>query len=255
MQKKVILAALLLALTMACGCGGMRVGAPSGFIPATPTSPSWSGAPQFGQTNLYTVSAVALSAKEDAFYAAMGRTGLIRRYTFDKSSMQITQADQEVQAGVSVGALVLSPEEDRLYLGVENKLAEYELPSLKKLRTMDLSCKWVRAMALTPDGKELVVAGKDGNLLARVDRASLKVLNTADLDAVPYEVAVSPDGKQVAVGLSGKKGDQEFDKVSFFSLPGLEPGRTLELPGLVEAVEFSPQGGKLLVSGAGFITL
>ena len=119
----------------------------------------------------------------------------------------------------------------------------------------------------TPDGKKYVILGLKGEASVW-DVAAKKVVRTFDLDNSGWSLAVSPDGKTLAVpwmpksaadAAPGRDPDpQDFPqpRVTLFDLVGTAPPRTLIAPhGFTGGVAFSPDGKTLAFGTSGGVRL
>ena len=115
----------------------------------------------------------------------------------------------------------------------------------------------LRAVAITPDGREALVGGWTGvswsgqGQLYRVDLHTGRLLQTVrGLPSIVESLSVSPDGLRVAVGLGGQAGLRLLD---------LKTGATLHTDaaygGAVHFTDFAPDGSLASTSGDGCLRL
>lgn len=150
--------------------------------------------------------------------------------------------------------------------GYDGKLIWWDIDKKTQTRSLDAHKKWIRNLAVTPDGKTIVSVADD--MVARVwDAASGKLrhelLGHAEktphhYPSMLYAVAISADGKYVATG----------DKVGLINVWELASGKkaaSMEAPvmytwdpvqrrhsiGGIRSLAFSPDGVHLAVGGMG----
>lgn len=96
----------------------------------------------------------------------------------------------------------------------------------------------VRAVALSPDGRSMIV-GDDQNQLTSWDLALGKQLGRTVLAAPPQSLQISPDGRFLLVGVENK-----------FVVYGTADGNDLgHLPDEYHVAAFLPHGGRLVAAG------
>jgi len=98
------------------------------------------------------------------------------------------------------------------------------------------------ALAVTPDGKDLLVANKGDDTVSSVDVASGKVVKTATVGLEPDAVAVTPNG---ALALVANFGD---NTVTPLALPSLRIEPAIAVGRQPVAIAVSPTGTLALVS-------
>ena len=98
------------------------------------------------------------------------------------------------------------------------------------------------ALAVTPDGKDLLVANKGVDQLTEVDVASGTVVKKITVGLEPDAVAVTPDGK---LALVANFGDNTVTPVS---LPSLQAGRPIPVGRQPVAIAVAPNGSTALVA-------
>src|SRR5262249_33124142 len=98
--------------------------------------------------------------------------------------------------------------------------------------------------AISPDGKRLYAVNVLGQALYAVDTDSGQTVQSSDLPAEPYTVAVSPDGKTVFVSLWGGA------KVLFFDSMSLQKTAEVSVGEHPNAMAVSSDGARLFVACA-----
>lgn len=119
----------------------------------------------------------------------------------------------------------------------------------KLLRVLKGHTAGLRQVRFSPDGKHVVTAAEDRT--ARIwETATGKLLETIKTDQRGYSVAISPDGKRLAVGTGDWK-TRADGSVTLYAFPS---GRRIkELPGAkgaIWALAFLPEGRRLAVANA-----
>ena len=98
------------------------------------------------------------------------------------------------------------------------------------------------ALAVTPDGKDLLVANKGVDTLSEVDVASGDVVDQVTVGLEPDAVAVTPNG---SLALVANFGDNTVTPVS---LPSFRPGHPIAVGHQPVAIAVSPSGTTALVA-------
>jgi WD40 repeat protein len=153
--------------------------------------------------------------------------------------------------------------------GYDGKLIWWNVDSHSTVREVPAHSKWIRRVAVTPDGSILVSVADDmvcrlwdisSGRLIRELRAHAE-LTPSHFPSMLYAVAVSPDGRRLATG----------DKVGHIAIWDVDSGQmlaTLEAPELytwdpvqrrhsiggIRSLAFSPDGKFLAAGGSGKIS-
>jgi WD40 repeat protein len=153
--------------------------------------------------------------------------------------------------------------------GYDGRLIWWNADSRSMVRVVPAHAKWIRRVAITPDGSTVVSVADDmvcrlwdltsGRLIRELHGHA--ELTPAHFPSMLFAVAVSPDGRRLATG----------DKVGHIVVWDLESGRalvTLEAPELytwdpvqrrhsiggIRSLAFSPDGKALAAGGSGKIS-
>jgi WD40 repeat protein len=212
-----------------------------------------------------TLYALALDEARRRLYGAGSDGGL---YVIDLKAEKLDTATRKATLHDNyVSSLVLR--DDELISGGYDGRIVWSDAEGKRVRAVTAHDGWVRKLALTPDGKQVVSVGDD--MLVRVhDAASGKL--TASLPgherltpegylSALYAVAVSPDGKHAASGdragfvrlwdLAAGKAVASFRAKELYTFDAVKRARAI---GGVRGLAFSPDGQTLAVSGIGPVT-
>jgi WD40 repeat protein len=153
--------------------------------------------------------------------------------------------------------------------GYDGRLIWWNVDSRSMVRAVPAHSKWIRRVAVTPDGSAVVSVADDmvcrlwdlsSGRLIRELRGHAE-LTPAHFPSMLFAVAISPDGRRLATG----------DKVGHIVVWDLESGRslaTLEAPELytwdpvqrrhsiggIRSLAFSPDGNTLAAGGSGKIS-
>jgi WD40 repeat protein len=153
--------------------------------------------------------------------------------------------------------------------GYDGRLIWWNVDSRSMVRAVPAHSKWIRRVAVTPDGSAVVSVADDmvcrlwdlstGRLIREL-RGHAE-LTPAHFPSMLFAVAISPDGRRLATG----------DKIGHIVVWDLESGRslaTLEAPELytwdpvqrrhsiggIRSLAFSPDGNTLAAGGSGKIS-
>jgi WD40 repeat protein len=211
-----------------------------------------------------TLYALALDEPHHRLYGAGSDGGL---YVIDLKAEKLTTTRKATLHDNYVSSLALRDDE-LISGGFDGRIVWSDLEG-KRVRAVTAHDGWVRKLALTPDGKQVVSVGDD--MLVRIHDAATGKFATAlagherltpegYLSAL-YAVAVSPDGKHAASGdragfvrvwdLAAGKAVASFRSKEFYTFDGVKRARAI---GGVRGLAFSPDGLSLAVSGIGPVT-
>ncbi len=106
-------------------------------------------------------------------------------------------------------------------------------------------------LALSPDGRTLVVADQASNRLVFVDAQSRQVLGSVEVGKDPGAMAILPDGSKVFVA------DTEENRISAVDIPSRQVLAHLELAARPTELALKPDGGELFVlcGGSALVTI
>ncbi|MBI3862253.1 MAG: PQQ-binding-like beta-propeller repeat protein [Planctomycetia bacterium] len=109
---------------------------------------------------------------------------------------------------------------------------------------------WILKVAMTPDGRRLVTAGRDGT--ARIwDAATGKELHClTDLDSI-NGIAISPNGKVLATAAGLVRSPQMTAQLTLWDLEAGVVQRTNQGTHFRSSVAFSPDGTRIAAAGMG----
>jgi RNA polymerase sigma factor (sigma-70 family) len=149
--------------------------------------------------------------------------------------------------GVRVHSLAFAPDGKVLALGTQDGsvlLWPSDQAVDAKEKQLSVEKAAVDAVAFTPDGKRLVTAG-DGNVRIWDVASGKQVTESVDWSRGKRDIAVSPDGKIVAIARA--------NSVQLFEIANATPGFAIDLEALkggegthdVASVAFSPNGKEL----------
>lgn len=139
-------------------------------------------------------------------------------------------AETEIEKGIGVG-IAWAPTGDVVATGNEGKLTLLEVPTLRTIRSIDISSPEFYNVAFSPDGTVLVVV--DGAVTIGFDAETSKVLFT--LEGYGNTTAISPDGRWIAS--SGYEG-----RCALFHLGSEKPTWKKQFPqsAWTTSISFSP---------------
>ena len=187
------------------------------------------------------VSAIAMS-EDGTLIATANRDGRLRLSRLSAGPREVRLLPPEGFKGGT--AIAFSPAPRQVAVGdAAGHIALWDLVRQKPVQDMDLLQGPVSALAYSPDGRFLAVAGREekGFLfdLKTADRVNLE----GHTDVV-RAVAFSPDGLAVATGSAD-------GSVRLFAAPAGTPGRVLSANGMgpVNTVVFSPDGKQIAAAG------
>src|SRR5262249_8536041 len=212
-----------------------------------------------------TLYALALDEARHRLYGA-GSDGAL--YVIDLKAEKLNTTTRKATLHDNyVSSLTLR--DDELISGGFDGRIVWSDAEVKRVRAVAAHGGWVRKLALTPDGKQVVSVGDD--MLVRIHEAATGKL-TASLAgherltpegylSALYAVAVSPDGKHAASGdragfvrvwdLAAGKAVASFRSKEFYTFDAVKRARAI---GGVRGLAFSPDGLSLAVSGIGPVT-
>jgi WD40 repeat protein len=105
-----------------------------------------------------------------------------------------------LEAGEGVYSLSFAPAGDRLSCGAEDGgVRVWELKTGKLRTCAELHAGAVYQVSFSADGRRIVSAGLDGQVLIR-DAASAAVLHTHRFPGKALCAAIAPDGRQIGTG-------------------------------------------------------
>jgi YVTN family beta-propeller protein len=124
----------------------------------------------------------------------------------------------------------------------EGTVAEIDARSYQVLRRLPTGGEQPAGLALTPDGKTLVVANSFSGTVALVDLAGGAVRAHVALPGMPYGVAVSPDGGRAYVTVS------QLDEVAVLDLPSGKVSARIGVGRRPRALDLKADGKTLVVA-------
>jgi YVTN family beta-propeller protein len=150
-----------------------------------------------------------------------------------------------MKAALETEGVEFSP--DRLSMIVanegENTIAVYELATLRKVKTIDVSPfgDRPRGVKLSPDGKSYVVTLENSNNFLLMD-AGFNVVKTVPTAKGPYGVAFDPEGRQIWIAAARGRELQVFDATSLAPVASIPVGKRCW------HFSFTPDGRKVLLA-------
>jgi RNA polymerase sigma factor (sigma-70 family) len=158
--------------------------------------------------------------------------------------------------GMRVHSLAFAPDGKVLALGTQDgSVLLWPSDQLQDAKERQLSVEKsaVDAVAFTPDGKRLVTSG-DGNVRIWDVATGKQIIETVDWSRGKRDIAVSPDGKFVAIGRP--------NSVQLFSIVDAKPGLDIDMDAIqggrgthdVVSVAFSPDGKELAFASNQLVT-
>lgn len=217
-------------------------------LPAMRTPLHWSGSSLTGMATNAGLVVISASGQPEDHLLAGSTAGLQGLVSADGMRVCLTTQDGNLwvasrvtpsAAPVATGgwqnrfALEIDATASRLWsAGNDLRLRSQSLPDARELWSEPLPAI-APALALTPDGRQLLVPLETGRLQVR-DAATGRLLrNLVTGGSTPQGIEVSPDGGRVFI--AGSKGDVvcletiDWALVGFFQLPTREPLHTLRL--------------------------
>lgn len=185
--------------------------------------------------------------------AAAGFDGLIRRYTTSEAALSERAAPLKGHHGF-VSALDYDSRGERLYSAdTYGKLIAWNLPTGQPLWQRPAAHDgWLRALAISPQGKLLATCGRDQRI--KLWSTEGELLHTITCEQEPFSLAFHPHQPTLWSG-------DLFGKVQEWSCDNAKPLRSVKLPdfylldriqdvGGVRGLLFNPSGEQLITYGA-----
>jgi len=139
-----------------------------------------------------------------------------------------------------------------------------DLETMQTTGTIDIQAKGPRGIGITPDGKLLVTANKDGDNISVIDVATGTVAKQIPIGKNPefvrvrdytayvtYEPSPTTGGAQKPEAAAAKKDDDDDKLPGHIAIVDLKTGKVImDIVGKpeTEGLEFSPDGKKLIVT-------
>jgi len=168
--------------------------------------------------------------------AAPGNTLLVWRQPFERP-------ERELKGGGHVWKYAVTPDGARaVAVSREGRLTAWEVSSGKRLAQADAREGYVFAMQMSADGRLLATGGSARDrTVALWDPKTLGLERRIDAGVIVRALAISPDGKLVAVAGNGKRVDL------YETATGKRAGTVEGLKHATAALDFAPGGDRLLV--------
>jgi WD40 repeat protein len=166
---------------------------------------------------------------------------------WDLASGKVVRHFEQQQSGM---CLRFSPDGKTLAAGcIDGSVRLWDVETGKELKSLTGYRGWINNVVFSPDGKTVVLAGADSQVLHRWDVATANQLGTAQgHQGQVYALAFSPDGKLLASG-GGDWHNTDQGIHLWDAANGKEVKQLLGHSGRVYCLQFSPDG-KRLVSGS-----